>query len=59
MKNTVVEIRGLLSALSARGVEKQLLRLPGVKKAEVNYVAGSATVTYDEATVDLEAIKAR
>lgn len=59
MKNTVVEIRGLLSALSARGVEKQLLRLPGIKKAEVNYVTGSATVTYDEATVDIDAIDAR
>ena len=59
MKNTVVEIRGLLSALSARGVEKQLLRLPGIKKADVNYVTSSATVTYDEATVDIDAIDAR
>lgn len=59
MKTSTLEVGGLLSALSAQGVEKQLLRLPGVKKAEVNYVAGSATVTYDEVKVDLEAIKAR
>ncbi|MCO6411229.1 MAG: copper-translocating P-type ATPase [Thiogranum sp.] len=59
MKTSIVEVGGLLSVLSARGVEKQLLRLPGVKKAEINYVAGSATVAYDEAVVDLKAIKAR
>jgi len=59
MKTATIEIGGLLSALSARGVEKQLARLPGVHKAEVNYVAGSATVTYDEALIDLKAIKAR
>jgi Cu2+-exporting ATPase len=59
VKTAVVEVGGLLSALSARGVQKQLGRLPGVRKAEVNYVAGSATVTYDEAVTDLAAIKAR
>ncbi len=59
MKTSVIEIGGLLSVLSARGVEKQLARLPGVRKAEVNYVAGSATVTYDETAVDLKTIKAR
>ena len=59
MKTTVIEIGGLLSVLSARGVEKQLLKLPGVTKAEVNYVAGSATVAYDETVVDLKAIKTR
>ena len=59
MKTSVIEIGGLLSALSARGVEKQLSKLSGVKKVEVNYVAGSATVAYDEAVVDLKTIKAR
>ncbi len=59
MKTSIVEVGGLLSTLSARGVEKQLTKLSGVKKVEVNYVAGSATVTYDEAAVDLKAIKAR
>ena len=49
----------MLSPLSARGVEKQLGRLRGVKKVEVNYVAGSATVTYDEAQTDLKTIKAK
>jgi len=59
MKTTVIEVAGLVSVLSARGVEKRLARLPGVRKAEVNYVAGSATVVYDEKRTDLKAIKAK
>ena len=59
MKTTVIEVAGLLSLLSAAGVEKQLRRLPGVGKAEVNYVAGSATMIYDESQIDLAAIKKR
>jgi P-type Cu2+ transporter len=59
MKTAVMEVAGLFSALSARGVEKQLVRLEGVRKAEVNYIAGSATVVYDETRTDLKAIKAR
>src|SRR3546814_402927 len=59
MKTTTIEVGDLLSALSALGVQKQLARLPGVKKAEVNYVAGSATVTFDETVTDLKAIKAK
>lgn len=47
MKTGIIEVGGLLSTLSARGVEKQLSKLPGVTKVEVNYVAGSATVVYD------------
>jgi len=59
MKTINIDVGGLLSALSGRGVEKQLLKLTGVIKAEVNYVAGSATVVYDETAIDLKAIKAR
>ena len=59
MKTATIEVGGLLSALSALGVRKQLTRLPGVKKADVNYVAGSATVTFDETVTDLNAIKAK
>jgi Cu2+-exporting ATPase len=59
MKTATIEVGGLLSALSARGVEKQLARLAGVVKVEVNYVAGSATVTYHQNRIDLKAIKAK
>ena len=59
MKTVTIEAGDLLSALSARGVEKQLAKLTGVKKAEVNYVAGSATVVYDETAIDLKTLKAK
>ena len=59
IKTITVDVGGLVSVLSAHGVEKQLSKLTGVKKVEVNYVAGNATVVYDEAVTDLNAIKAR
>ena len=59
MKTSVVEVGGMLSALSAHGVEKQLGKLRGVECAEVNYISGSATVVYDETVIDLKTIKAK
>ena len=59
MKTSVIEVGGMLSALSARGVEKQLARLRGVERAAVNYVSGSATVIYDETVIDLWTIAAK
>ena len=59
MKTVTIEVGNLLSALSALGVEKQLMKLPGVHKSEVNYVAGSATVVYDETVTNIKTIKAR
>ena len=59
MKTSIVEVGGMLSALTARGVEKQLLNMSGIVKAEVNYVSGSATVVYDETVTDLNTIKER
>ena len=59
MKTSTVEVGELVSSLSAAGVSRQLLALPGVHYADVNYVAGSATVQYDESRITLEAIRQR
>lgn len=59
MKTAVVEVGGLLSVLSAEGVQKQLQKLPGMHHAEVNYVAQSATVHYDETRTSLDDIRKR
>jgi hypothetical protein len=48
MKTSVIEVRGMLSALSAHGVEKRIGEVLSVKCVTVNYAAGSATVRYDE-----------
>lgn len=59
MKTSTVEVSGLTSVLGDLGVEKQLLRLPGVTHAHVDYVTQSATVVYDETVTDLQTIKDR
>ena len=51
MKTSTIEVGELVSTLSAAGVQRQLSTLPGVHHADVNYVAGSATVHYDEAKI--------
>ncbi len=59
MKTAIVEVGGLLSVLSAEGVRKQLQKLSGLHHAEVNYVAQSATVHYDEQQITLDDIRKR
>ncbi|WP_454906590.1 heavy metal translocating P-type ATPase [Variovorax gossypii] len=59
MKTITIEVGELVSTLSAAGVERQLSTLPGVHHADVNYVAGSATVRYDESLATLEIIQQR
>ena len=59
MKTSTIEVGELVSTLSAMGVERQLLTLPGVYHADVNYVAGSATVHYDPSRIALAAIRQR
>ena len=59
MKTSTVEVGELVSTLSAAGVERQLSTLSGVHHVDVNYVAGSATVHYDEAQTSLQAIRQR
>jgi Cu2+-exporting ATPase len=57
METSTIEAGERLSTLSAAGVQRQLLMLPGVHHADVNCVAGSATVHCDEATTTLDAIR--
>ena len=59
MKTSTIEVGELVSTLSAAGVHRKLSTLPGVQHADVNYVAGSATVHYDEAKITLDAIRQR
>ena len=59
MKTSTLEVGELISSLSAAGVQRQIAALPGVHHVDVNYVAGSATVHYDETKVTLETIRQR
>ena len=57
MKTSVIEVRGMLSALSAHSVEKRIGKVPGVKSVAVNYAAESATVCCDETRLELADIE--
>jgi len=57
MKTATIDVGGLLSPLCAQGVEKQLCKMPGVKRADVNFVSGSVTVEHDESVTTLDRIK--
>jgi Cu2+-exporting ATPase len=59
MKTSVIEIGGMLSALSSHGLEKQLKKLRGVHSATVNYAAGSTIVRHDETKIKIADIKAK
>jgi Cu2+-exporting ATPase len=59
MKTVTIDVGGLLSPLSIRGIERQLRAMPGVKRADVNFASASATVEFDESVITLERIKAR
>jgi Cu2+-exporting ATPase len=59
MKTSVIEIGGMLSALSSHGLEKQLGKLRGVYSATVNYAAGNTTVRYDDTRIKIADIKAK
>ena len=57
MPSVTIDVGGMLSPLSDMGVEKQLQRLPGIRRVAVDYATASATVEYDEALIDVERIK--
>ena len=59
MRTAVIEVSGLISPLSALGVEKHLNKLPGIEAASVNFVSGSATVTFDDDEIRLGAIESK
>lgn len=59
MRTVTVDVRGMITPLSDMAVEKQLRRLRGVQRVDVDYATESATVAYDEHVTDLDAIKSR
>jgi P-type Cu2+ transporter len=57
IQKATVEVRDLFSVLSARGIEKQLMRLAGVTDASVNPVSEVATVAFEPSKIDLAEIR--
>ncbi|WP_136416720.1 heavy metal translocating P-type ATPase [Herbaspirillum sp. ST 5-3] len=57
MQTSTVDVSDMLTPLNAEGVTKQLSKLRGVHHADVNFVAGSATVHFDEKQTGLAEIQ--
>ncbi|WP_432799080.1 heavy metal translocating P-type ATPase [Poriferisphaera sp. WC338] len=53
MRNVTFKVKGMRCASCVNHVEKNLMELSGVDDARVNLAMEEATVTYDEAEVDL------
>lgn len=52
MKTSTLEVRGLFEELDHLGVERHLMALNGVERAEANPASASVTVRYDETVLD-------
>lgn len=59
MKDISLRILDMECAACVARLDRALEKLPGVQRAEVNYTAASALITYDERVTDLAAIAAR
>ena len=57
MKETTVQIDGMMSIFDGAGVEKQIKRRDGVVRVDANFLSGTATIVYDETRVALDDIK--
>ncbi|WP_371349169.1 heavy metal translocating P-type ATPase [Ancylobacter sp. IITR112] len=58
MKTTTIDVEQFFDVLDPLVVEKHLRRLPGVTSVAVNFASGTATVSFDERRISLEAIQA-
>ena len=56
MRETTVQIDGMMSILDDAGVEKQIERRDGVVRVNANFLSGTATIVYDEARVSRDDI---
>jgi Cu2+-exporting ATPase len=51
VKETTVQIDGMMSIFDDAGVEKQVKRRDGVVSVDANFLSGTATIVYDETRV--------
>lgn len=57
MKTSTFDLRGSFETLDHLGVEKQLLRVPGVTQVSANAASDSVTVTFDDARTSEAAVE--
>src|SRR3989338_8572261 len=57
MKKEVFKIRGMHCASCAMTIEKAVLKLPGIKLAQVNFAAETLLAEFDEKEADIKTLK--
>jgi len=57
LRETTVQIDGMMSIFDDAGVEKQIKRRDGVVRVDANFLSGTATIVYDERRVASDDIK--
>lgn len=55
---TIIRISGMSCQHCERAVREALLALPGVRAVQVDLAAGSAAISYDQAQLSLDEMKA-
>lgn len=58
MKSVIFSIKGMSCVVCSASCQKALLKLDGVRRADVNFASGKAVVEYDEKKVDEQALAA-
>jgi Cu2+-exporting ATPase len=58
MKEAIICVHGMMSVSDGRGVEKRLLKHPGIHHVDANFLNCTATVRYDDSVIRLAEIKA-
>jgi hypothetical protein len=62
MKETTVQIDGMMSIFDGTGIEKEMKRRDGVVRVDGNFLSGTATIVYDGTRIvpdDIEKIYRR
>jgi Cu2+-exporting ATPase len=57
MKEVIICVHGMICVEDGRGVEKRLLKHPGIHHVDANFMNCTATVHYDESVISLAEIK--
>jgi sulfite exporter TauE/SafE/copper chaperone CopZ len=57
MQTQIIRVGGMTCVNCQNRIEKRLKSLDGIENADVDYAAGTAKVTFDEAVISLAAIK--
>ena len=57
MKQTTVQVDGMMSIFDGAGIEKQIKRRDGVVRVDANFLSGTATIAFDETRVTPEDIR--